>query len=53
MSHSLKKEVLKCKNEKFEQTQIILLPKYLSCSNSENAYPHLMSSFTNKKFMGV
>ena len=47
MSRPLKKELLKM------QTQINLDPKYLSRSNKENAYVHLMFSFTNKKVMGV
>ena len=43
----------KKKHEIFQQTQIILAPKYLSRSNLENAYPHLMFSFTNEKIMGI
>ena len=47
MSHLLKKRLLKM------QTQINVDPKYLSRANKENAYPHLMFSFTYKKVMGV
>ena len=53
MSHPLKTDVLKVSKRKFLATQIILLPKYLSRSHLENAYPHLMFSFTNKKIIGV
>ena len=31
---------------------LVHVPKYLSRSKLENAYPHLMFSFTNKKVMG-
>ena len=43
----------KCKIEKFQQIWIILVPKCFLCSNKENAYPHLMFLFTNKKVIGV
>ena len=42
MSSPLKKEVLKMQKKFFLETQIILVPKYLSHSNLENAYQHLM-----------
>ena len=32
---------------------MILVPKYPLRSNKENAYPHLMFSFSNKKVIGV
>ena len=39
-----KRRCWKCKNEKFWQTQIILVQKYSSRSNYENAFPHLIFS---------
>ena len=53
MSRPLKKGGDENAKTKFKHTQIILVPKYSSRSNLENAYPHLMFSITNKKVMCV
>ena len=53
MSSQLKKEVLKMQERKFWANPKKFGTKQFSHSNKENAYPHLMFSFTNKKVIDV
>ena len=52
LPNSLKLEVLKIQNRKISANLNYLIAK-CSCFNYENAYPHLIFLFTNKKDVDV